>query len=533
MLRWFRRRTAEAFVRKKPVGDRRYSLAGNHATYERILALARHQAPSRPDLAAAWAETAADHAWKCHPGFFVDERMEQLLASLGAQNASGGVARGRPKSPQSVLHVVTEAYTIGGHTRLAWRWIVLDRSRRHSVVLTRQGHSFPVPEALTTAVGTAGGFVRALDWQQYPPLTRAEHLRGLATDFDVVVVHAHPFDIVPAIAFAGSGGPPVILLNHASIAFWVGRETADVVACLRPSSHEVATSRRGIHPSRCPLLPIPVERPAKGPSRSEARVALGVPHDAVLLFTVASPYKYIAFEPGPSFIELILSLALAHDRAHVVAIGPTDEGAWRQARKRTGGRIRALGSAQDVDLHARAADVYLDSFPVTSPTSFLETGRYGAPIVSLSSYACRAPVLCADDAWPDGFLVHMSPDSFVEEMGRLIEDAPYREALGRATADAILAGHGPEAFVKNLDSVYTLAALVHEGGRAPATASGHHGSLDECLVRMQNAAKLSMPLEQIVELHLDAFPLEFRESVRLEASVEHQFAADDFTKMGR
>src|SRR5262245_4136289 len=463
------------------VGDRRYSLARNHETYERILEAARHHATSHPDLAAAWAETAADHAWKCHPGFFVDERMEQLLASLGAQNASLGIARGRSKSPGSVLHVLTEAWPTGGHTRLAWRWIGFDRSRRHSVVLTRQDPSVSVPEGLTTAVGTAGGFVRALDWQRYPPLARAAEVRDLAAEFDVVVVHAHPYDVVPAIAFAGSVGPAVVLLNHASIAFWVGRETADVVACLRPSSREVATSRRGIDPSRCPLLPIPVERPAKGPSRSEARVALGVPDGAVLLFTVASPYKYIPFEPGPSFIELILSLALAYDRAHVVAIGPTDEGAWRDARERTGGRVRALGAAPDVDLHARAADLYLDSFPVTSPTSFLEAGRYGTPIVSLSSYACRAPVLCADDAWPDGFLVQVGQDSFVEDLGRLIEDAPYREALGWATADAILAGHGPEAFVKSLDNVYASAALVHEGGRAPATACGHHGSLDECL----------------------------------------------------
>jgi hypothetical protein len=346
-------------------------------------------------------------------------------------------------------------------------------------------------------------------------LARAEQLRELAADFDVVVVHAHPFDVVPAIAFAGLGGPPIVLLNHASFAFWVGRDAADVVACLRPSSRDVAINRRGIHPSRCPLLPIPVERPAQGPTRSEARAALGVPRGAVLLFTVASPYKYLPFEAGPSFVELIVSVALAHDRARVLAIGPTDEGAWREARERTGGRIRALGSDADVDLHARAADVYLDSFPLTSPTSFLEVGRYGAPIVSLNSYARRAAVLCADDARPEGLFVRVSPDTFVGGVGRLVEDAPYRKALGRATADAVLGGHGPEAFAKSLRR---LRSRGYARAPDPWRRSRSSRVADECLVRMQKAA--GAVLARRLRSCTDAFPPEFRQSVRLQSSIE-------------
>ena len=495
----------------------------NRERFERLLALAgRYAARGRYDVAAAWVEMAADQAWHGHPGFFADDRLERLLARIGTATTKAFHSRASEGSdaPRRVLHVLTEAYAIGGHTRFVWRWIEADRGRRHCVVLTRHRLPGPLPQRLLSAPQATGGWLRALDWRRFLPVARAGQLRALAAEFDLVAVHAHPFDVVPAIAFAGAGGPPAVVVNHAGFSFWTGRGVADVVACLRPSSRDVAMTRRGIELDRCPPLPIPVNQPDRIVSRSEARARLGLAADAVVLFTVADPFKYLPFEPGRSFVDLVTSVARADRRVQVLAIGPDDQGAWREAREQTGGRVRALGRHPEVALHERAADLYLDPFPVTSPTSFLEAGSHGLPIVSFCPHRHRAAVLCADDFALDDLLVRTeSAASFTAEVGRLIEDAAAREALGRVTAEAVMAGHGPEAFAPRLAEVYLRAASMHAAGRSAAGDVGQAGPLDECLVRMQEAAGISLSFKDLAGRHLDAFPHGPREWLRVKARV--------------
>ena len=103
---------------------------------------------------------------------------------------------------------------------------------------------------------------------------------------------------------------------------------------------------------------------------------------------------------------------------------------WRKAREQTSGRVQAIGHHPEVGLHQRAADIYLDPFPVTSPTAFLEAGSYGLPIVSFCPHRDRSAVLCADDFTLDDQLVRTdSAKSFATEVGRLIEDGAARVAL--------------------------------------------------------------------------------------------------------
>jgi hypothetical protein len=502
-------------------------LVRNREQFEQLLARAcRYAERGWYNLAAAWAEMAAEQAQKSHPGFFVDDSLEQLLARIGLATTTRALSwKGSGSDwPQRVLHVLTEAYAIGGHTRLVWRWIEADRGHRHCVVLTRHQALGPLPRPLLTATQATGGWVRALDWRHDLSLERAWQLRALATEFDLVVLHAHPFDSVPAIAFA-SGGPPTVLLNHAGFSFWIGRGVADVVACLRPSSRDVAVTRRGIALHRCPQLPIPVNEPGAAVSRLKARELLGLSADAVLLFTVANPFKYLPFEPGCSFVDLVTALALADKRVEVRAIGPDDHGMWREAREQTGGRVQAIGRHSEVGLHERAADIYLDPFPVTSPTAFLEAGSYGLPIVSFCPHRDRAAVLCADDFTLEDQLVRTdSAKSFATEVGRLIEDGVARAALGRATAEKVIAGHGPKAFADRLVEVYACAATAHAAGRFAAGDIGRAGPLDCCLAQMQEAAGISPSLREVLWRHRDSLPYLPRQWMRLKARLSSYHA---------
>src|ERR1044071_10498156 len=62
-----------------------YALQHNRRRYERLVAVANWYAVrGRYDSAVAWSVMAADQAWNSHPGLFVDNRLEQLLAQVGA-----------------------------------------------------------------------------------------------------------------------------------------------------------------------------------------------------------------------------------------------------------------------------------------------------------------------------------------------------------------------------------------------------------------------------------------------------------------
>ena len=80
----------------------------NREQFERLLDRAcRYAERGRHDLAAAWAEIAADQAYCNHPGFFADERLEQLLARIGLAMTTPVLSwrAGGSDWPRSVLHI--------------------------------------------------------------------------------------------------------------------------------------------------------------------------------------------------------------------------------------------------------------------------------------------------------------------------------------------------------------------------------------------------------------------------------------------
>src|SRR5690349_14248836 len=68
------------------------------------------------------AELAGSLGWNLHSGAFAFPEAERALKEgedLAAPGGDGALAEDR------TLHVLTEAYGVGGHTRLARRWIEL------------------------------------------------------------------------------------------------------------------------------------------------------------------------------------------------------------------------------------------------------------------------------------------------------------------------------------------------------------------------------------------------------------------------
>lgn len=419
-------------------------LALNEAVFDWCVRNARRELAHRAlELALAWSLLAARSA--VHHGFgtLASAALEEILLGA-AERLPVPEEPGSRSGPTRWLHVMDQAYALGGHTALVERWTELDRrDARHRVLLLSQRGA--IHQRLVQAMQAAGGDVTALD-PGTPLVDRALRLRQEAwRHADRVVLHVHPWSVLPVVALGVAGGPPVMLLNHLSQKFWVGGSIADLVLNLRDSALDWSRAHRGI--TRNALLPIPVPRPRARETRAAARHALGLPTDAIVLLTIGHAYKYRAL-PGLDFLEAAAAILRARPRTHLLAVGPREDAGWRALREATGQRARATGPRHDLALFHAAADVYLEGFPIGSPTAFLEAGLRGLPCV-------RAPADAPPPFVIDGIAVRgleQPPDvaGYVSTAVALVDDLRRRASEGAALARAIETHHTESGWASHL-----------------------------------------------------------------------------------
>jgi hypothetical protein len=485
-------------------------LRGYSALEERALSLARTQ----PDAGAAYAQMAGNLAWLNHTGLFAGPRLEQMLRVLSERAPSLGAPSGRPPSRAGpelrVLHILTSAYATGGHTRHALRWIEQDQGRRHAVCLTRQ-EGRPVPAMLVAAVRRSGAGLTLLDQRPGGLLHRAARLRALLREADMVLVHAHPYDVVPILARGPEAAlPPFVYVNHADHVFWLGVGAASALLNLRDSGRRLAIERRGVEPSRCAVLARPLGTVSeRSLSRETAKERLGIDPSKVVIFTAAAASKYESFAP-PSFLDLVTPVLQRHPGAILLAAGPANTGEWAAAAERTGGRVVALGRRSAIDhLHA-AADIYVDSYPFASLTSLTEAACCGVPLVAFRGHPESAAVLGADAPGLDGNMFEPADVSaFGATLDALIDDQAMRRRAGHQTRAAVLDTHVGVAWQAGCAALYDLAAGLASQPLV-GVARRETGELDRLVLRLQERTGWSAGLRGTLQDHCAILPARHR-----------------------
>lgn len=374
------------------------------------------------------------------------------------------------------LHVLTEALEAGGHSAMAWRWIRLDTCHpaAHVALLSTDA---PVPRALAEAVHARGGSVH-----QPPPgsgfVQQAQWLRALAQRLaQRVVLHVDVADVVAATAFGASGGPTVMLVNHAAHLCATGVRSADLVLDCRGSWLEQTWTALHRGARRQATVPIPLEAgdvpgtgaPGAGAgSRAAARQALGLDHEAAVVLTLGAHFKFRAL-PGLDFVGTWERILEAHPRAVLVAAGFVPDARWRAAAARCAGRIVLPGvvpRAQVAQLHA-AADLYAEGFAFGTTTALLEAGLAGVPAV-LPPAACPPP-LATDGLAVDGLLTR-DPDAAAYERRvlALLQNPDARRSLAARLQQSIRTHHGGTGWQRHLQAA--LAELPARHAPSPERA---------------------------------------------------------------
>lgn len=422
--------------------------------------LERHQY----DAAAVYAEVAACYTLYRHCGIFVSTELEDILLTIGqkAIRQQGDLINKNTllsKNPKNILHVATAVSSIGGHSRMIWRWIQQDAERSHSLVLTR--HQKEVPKIMKDAVANSEGKIYFLRDSIGHLVSRAARLRQIAASADIVVLHTSCEDVIPIIAFANKEqSPPIILLNHADHFFWLGVSISDIVANLRESGMYLSQKRRGVEAKRNVILPIILPPINRTLTRIEAKKKLGIDENSILLLSIARSLKYRSMN-GVNFAEAHIPLLKRHKQAILVVVGPGIREDWSEAIQQAQGRIIVLEEREDTSTFYQAADIYVDSFPFISNTSLLEAGSYGVPLVSRYPFdSDLSSILGADMPGLSGNLMRVKDlEEYTAVLSHLIEDESFRLSIGESTRKKIAEIHR-ESWQQSLENLYSLAIHV-------------------------------------------------------------------------
>jgi hypothetical protein len=267
---------------------------------------------------------------------------------------------------------------------------------------------------------------------------RAKTLQQLASRYDVIVLHIHPYDVVPIIALSQKvDRPPVIFMNHADHVYWLGVSISDIVAHFRTSGLRLSMARRTIDHKRCAILPIPIPPADRRMSQSEAKRKLNLSDTDVVLLSIASAYKYKG-RSTISFLDAIVPVIKNSANAVLLVVGPDKRDLRLNADPATARRVRLYGKRDDNFLFYQAADIYLDSLPFSSITSLLEAGMFGIPLVSYCDHPRSSEVLCADDPGLIRNLLRTENlQTYRETITELVSSRELRERFSKQTRSEI------------------------------------------------------------------------------------------------
>jgi hypothetical protein len=445
-------------------------LVHNQKLFEKAVCRAQIELKNdKLNSAVAWAQIGADLALYKHPGFYTSVALESVLLEvanrLHEQQETRDVGqkihiKHTNTDKKHVLHVMTAGFGSGGHTRLVSAWIknTCDTAV-NSVVTTDQMD--PLPIDLVSSITASGGNYHSLATLSSNPLTRSLILRQLGRNWaDVVVLHVHPSDATPIVAFGVAEGPPVIFLNHADHAFWLGTSVADVVADIRPSGQKITLGRRGIKNSK--ILPIPILKANPMSNHEVIRKQLNINKDKIVLLSVGDQFKYTPFGDY-DFVSTMEKVLKRNPNVVLFVIGPRQNRRWTEASARVGGRIKAIGLIDWSKLHAyyACADIYVEGFPVGGLTAMLEAGFRGIPIIGVRTP--EAPILNgSDDIAIKNFDLHVpSLEIFTSSLECMIVQPSLRIQKTIQVKHSIERIHFPPGWTDFLDDLMKSLPSQH------------------------------------------------------------------------
>lgn len=324
-------------------------------------------------------ERVAQWAWFHHPGRFADGALENLLLEVGRKLDDRG-KKGAINIPNRklfvsrTLHLASKLHDVGGHSRVLVNWGEKDKSAEHIIVLTDQVQA--VPDILQKIITRSGNHCICLPTNESIE-NRALAVRRISQACDRVVLHTHPYDSIPVVAFAKEGGPPVAMFNHAHYSFNLGSAVSDIIIntleYFRKMSEQYRFARatallKGV-PGLWPINSDIVDKAA-------AKRKLSLPGSATVIMSIAMEHYFRPME-GYNFFSTARSILRKLPDAYLMIVGIKKGSPLVPDDLSSNPRLLLMGYIQNPIIHYQASDICLESFPMPSIGAVAEAVAYG------------------------------------------------------------------------------------------------------------------------------------------------------------
>ncbi|MDY0117320.1 MAG: hypothetical protein RBR59_07080 [Sulfurimonadaceae bacterium] len=372
---------------------------------------------------------------------FIEEKLNDISQSL-AFNLSESFTK------NSVLHVVTESYSTGGHTKLLEMFIENTSSyfKKQSIVLLNQKVDLP---STLKSIANKTGEIFILEEDNI--INKAIKLANLASSYEFIVLHIHQNEIITNLAFGNKNFKrPVFFLNHADHMFWCGVSISDYVLDLSTEGSEFSKTQRGVNKSY--VLPIPIKDEKKNISKNDARNYLHLDKKSKIILSIASEYKYGRKKEDISkFINMSMNILNNVENSIFILIGPSKNNIiWNEAYEKSNHKIIPLGLQERelLSYYIASCDLYIESYPFSSYTAFLDVALYNVNMLSLNT-----PIFTLDVLKENNILTNT-----VKEIEKRAIDLLIQNDL-KSSID--LSNHFQEKWLKNLKNIFDYNTKIH------------------------------------------------------------------------
>lgn len=311
------------------------------------------------------------YCWKNRTGKFSDYEVEEELIKI----ANKYVKRKKEEviSNEKTLHILTTALSIGGHTRLVNTWIEFLKSKQDIYLINQKN----VPNFLEETLEKTNGKLYVSEKKGI--LEKAKELYDYSKSYKRIILHIHPDDIVPILAFGGTEiVKKIYYLNHADHTFWYGVTINKCILDLTIEGKNLSQVKRNIINSE--VINIPIQNLKTKIDKSKSIVEnYNLPSEAKIIFSMAGEHKYRIVDKNSKysfyyFLEKLIPI-LEKLNIYFFIAGPNSEDKnWKEIILKSNSRVILLGQVCKEEIRKiwKDIDLYIDSFPINSYTCVLE-----------------------------------------------------------------------------------------------------------------------------------------------------------------
>lgn len=384
-------------------------------------------------------------------GRYSDEFLEKEVIKISNTIHS---FRSSQEEKNTTLHVVSHVEEAGGHNYLILNWIRFDASKKHSMVLTKQ-YNYPIPEFLTDSITASGG--RIYNLKNDDRIRQAKQLLEIASGYEKIIVHSHPDDALPLLAFSNHRWTkPIYIMNQANFAFNIWVSIADMVLDIAKADQHLSLKYRGCNRSEVLRIPIEEKKTNRNILSEEKRKVIldkyDLPMGCKIITSMARDIKYTPVEKH-NFQDVIRRIVNKYKDVYFIVIGGDPKrDIWQKLISETNKKVRVVGELPKdlVDEIFDVTDLYIDSYPICSYTCVLQALDKFIPSATLEIGGMT----------PDN--ISMLKKKNYEELLEWIEGGliGLNNAEMPTIRNTIMKQHGKEEWCKRLQQVYQIP-LVH------------------------------------------------------------------------